>query len=304
MYNSGNSSKNVRGSNIIDGTVETVDIADDAVTVAKLDNAINTDIATGVSGSTTAGDALPKAGGTMTGDVSLGDNVKAKFGASDDLQIYHDGSFSFIKDVGTGSLYIDANDLYLRDVAANKYLTGVAAAEVKLYHNNLPKLATTATGIDVTGSVTCDGFTSTGIDDNGAATAVTINADNSVSLTTPVTNSSTYNGMKVQTASGTVANVTTFTQVAQFTGITRGTAFKLTIASGVWQNTQGYDEYIGYTGGTVTTPAPSVTYRAHAWDAYYQLVRDDSAETITINAYRGTDPSRLANFKIILLTTY
>jgi hypothetical protein len=70
MYNSGNSSKNVRGSNIIDGTVETVDIADDAVTVDKLANAINTDIATGVSGSTTAGDALPKAGGTMTGTIA------------------------------------------------------------------------------------------------------------------------------------------------------------------------------------------------------------------------------------------
>ena len=70
MYNSGNSSKNVRGSNIIDGTVETVDIADDAVTVDKLANAINTDIATGVSGSTTAGDALPKAGGAMTGAIT------------------------------------------------------------------------------------------------------------------------------------------------------------------------------------------------------------------------------------------
>jgi len=63
MYNSGNSSKNVRGSDIIDGTVETVDIADDAVTVDKLANAINTDIATGVA-------ALPKAGGAMTGPIT------------------------------------------------------------------------------------------------------------------------------------------------------------------------------------------------------------------------------------------
>jgi hypothetical protein len=36
MYNSGNSSKNVTGSSIVDGTVETVDIADDAVTNAKM----------------------------------------------------------------------------------------------------------------------------------------------------------------------------------------------------------------------------------------------------------------------------
>ena len=70
MYNNGNSSKNVTGSSIVDGTVETADLADDAVTVDKLANAINTDIATGVSGSTTAGDALPKAGGAMTGAIT------------------------------------------------------------------------------------------------------------------------------------------------------------------------------------------------------------------------------------------
>jgi hypothetical protein len=70
MYNSGNSSKNITGASIVDGTVETVDIADDAVTADKLSNSVNTDIATGVSGSTTAGDALPKAGGAMTGAIT------------------------------------------------------------------------------------------------------------------------------------------------------------------------------------------------------------------------------------------
>ena len=70
MYNSGNSSKNVTGASIVDGTVETVDIADDAVTADKLANSVNTDIATGVSGSTTAGDALPKTGGAMTGAIT------------------------------------------------------------------------------------------------------------------------------------------------------------------------------------------------------------------------------------------
>ena len=72
MYNSGNSSKNVTGASVVDGTLYTVDIADDAVTADKLSNSVNTDIATGVSGSTTAGDALPKAGGTMTGNIIMG----------------------------------------------------------------------------------------------------------------------------------------------------------------------------------------------------------------------------------------
>jgi hypothetical protein len=70
MYNSGNSSKNVTGASVVDGTLYTVDIADDAVTADKLANSVNTDIGTGVTASTTAGDALPKAGGTMTGTIA------------------------------------------------------------------------------------------------------------------------------------------------------------------------------------------------------------------------------------------
>ena len=53
--------------------------------------------------------ALPKAGGTMTGDTLHGDNVKAKFGAGNDLQIYHDGANSIIQDSGTGDLEVQAN---------------------------------------------------------------------------------------------------------------------------------------------------------------------------------------------------
>ena len=49
-------------------------IADDAVTAAKLANSINTDIATGVTANTTANAALPKAGGTLTGTVTVGAN--------------------------------------------------------------------------------------------------------------------------------------------------------------------------------------------------------------------------------------
>ena len=69
MYNNGNSSKNVTGSSVVDGTLVTADIADDAVTADKLANSINTDIATGVTANTTASAALPKAGGTITGNL-------------------------------------------------------------------------------------------------------------------------------------------------------------------------------------------------------------------------------------------
>jgi len=53
-----------------DDVVDTAHIKDDAVTAAKLANSINTDIATGVTGNTTANAALPKAGGAMTGTIT------------------------------------------------------------------------------------------------------------------------------------------------------------------------------------------------------------------------------------------
>jgi len=65
MYNSGNSSKNVTGSAIVDGTVEAADLA----------TAVNNDIADGVAGKATADLALPKTGGTMTGNITLGTNT-------------------------------------------------------------------------------------------------------------------------------------------------------------------------------------------------------------------------------------
>jgi len=55
----------------VDGSIDTAHIADDAVDADKLANSINTDIATGVTGGTVAAAALPKAGGTMTGDITL-----------------------------------------------------------------------------------------------------------------------------------------------------------------------------------------------------------------------------------------
>ena len=57
-------------SELQNNAVTTPKILDDNVTAAKLANSINTDIATGVTGNTTANAALPKAGGAMTGAIT------------------------------------------------------------------------------------------------------------------------------------------------------------------------------------------------------------------------------------------
>jgi len=51
-----------------------------------------------------AAGAVMTTGGSLSSHLSFGDNVKAQFGASNDLQIYHDSNNSIIKDAGSGVL--------------------------------------------------------------------------------------------------------------------------------------------------------------------------------------------------------
>ena len=94
-------------------------------------------------------------------DLIFPDNAKAVFGTGSDLQIFHDGSHSFIKDTaGTGNLYVDSNVLYIRnDAGSHTQASFTSGGAVDLYHNNAKKLETTSTGGDVTGTVTMDGGT-------------------------------------------------------------------------------------------------------------------------------------------------
>jgi len=113
--------------------------------------------------------------GTNPGtDVTFADNRKAIFGAGSDLQIYHDGSDSYIKEDGTGNLIVAADDFRVTNVAVSETMIGADTdGVVTLYHNGSSKLTTTATGIDVTGSVTSDGLT---VDGTFASPLATFNS--------------------------------------------------------------------------------------------------------------------------------
>ena len=121
---------------------------------------------------------------TANGGVALPDNQKATFGASDDLQIYHDSNNSFIKDVGTGDLYIAADNLRLTNAAATEfYAKGVTNGAFSLYYDGSEKLATTTTGINVTGTVTADGLTVDGLARiQGTAVGLVINETDTTDL--------------------------------------------------------------------------------------------------------------------------
>jgi hypothetical protein len=53
--------------------------------------------------------AIVELGTNPSGNVTFQDNGKAIFGAGSDLQIYHDGSNSYIDEAGQGTLYVRAD---------------------------------------------------------------------------------------------------------------------------------------------------------------------------------------------------
>jgi len=96
---------------------------------------------------------------TQTGNVDFADNARIRLGDSQDLQIYHDGSHSYIEDAGEGSLFIKAQDfIVLENTAGDNYFAGETGGPATLYHAGVRKLQTTTTGVDVTGTVTADGL--------------------------------------------------------------------------------------------------------------------------------------------------
>ena len=127
--------------------------ANDSVTTDMLANSINTDIAS----------KLPLAGGTMTGDIDLGDDNKVTFGDSGELEIYHsEFGTSHITHSGTGDFRIrsttnDKDVVIQAENGAGSYENYIradgSARNVQLSFQGSIKLATASTGIDVTGTV-------------------------------------------------------------------------------------------------------------------------------------------------------
>ena len=110
------------------------------------------------------------AGLTTTGNVNFGDNDKALFGASSDLQIFHNGSNSYVQDNGTGVLIFQGSSgVHIQGRDATDMIRANEGSSVQLYHNNSIKLATTSTGASVTGTVAATSYTGDGSNLTGIA---------------------------------------------------------------------------------------------------------------------------------------
>ena len=91
--------------------------------------------------------------------LEFADNAKAIFGTGSDLQIYHDGTNSFITNT-TGSLKVREDNIDFQNSAGTENLAKFAAnGAVELYYDNSKKLKTTSTGVGIPGGLSIESYT-------------------------------------------------------------------------------------------------------------------------------------------------
>ena len=112
-------------------------------------------------------DTTPQLGGVLDTngnniefpDSSGAEVNRLKFGAGDDMQLYHDGSNSYVEDAGTGILILKGSQININSSTDESLAAFVEDGSVQLYHDNSKKIETTSAGVDVTGTVQGDSFT-------------------------------------------------------------------------------------------------------------------------------------------------
>ena len=98
--------------------------------------------------------------------LDLNDNIKVRLGNSQDLQLYHDGSHSYIDDAGTGNLRLRSGTLEITNAAGSKTSAVFnSGSSQDLYFNNTKRFETTNTGAKVTGTLA--GASEVGIQSGG-----------------------------------------------------------------------------------------------------------------------------------------
>ena len=106
---------------------------------------------------------------TSSNGVNLADDAFLNLGDGNDLQLYHDGDNSYIKDAGTGGLFYRGGTQTFQNAAGSKTMVVLNAANsVDLNFNDSTKFQTTNTGVSVTGEVTATGNVSSSLASTGS----------------------------------------------------------------------------------------------------------------------------------------
>ena len=114
-----------------------------------------------------AEDKSPQLGGTFEtnghliriGESSSSTDDRLQIGANQDLQLYHDGSNSYIDDsTGAGQLRVLTNQFKIFSAGGTETIFNASQnGSVELYHNDSKKLETTSTGAQTTGTLNVNG---------------------------------------------------------------------------------------------------------------------------------------------------
>jgi hypothetical protein len=257
-------------------------------------------------------DTTPQLGGDLASngnDITFGDNNRAIFGAGSDLQIYHSGSNSVITEQGTGNLYIDADDLRLRSASGESKITAITNGAVSLYYDNAEKLATTSTGIDVTGTVAAtafsgDGSALTGVNSGGTLInieTVTDTADYSQSNTSGDIESSSLTYTPQESDSIVVVIYTVVIDAAQSgsdNDVRTNLGLRTLDSSGTWRTAFWSDTWA--MGGTNTLASGSMFATITMSGSTENGLERDSSGNIQIRTY-GT--SNADNGTTIIIRT-
>ena len=111
-----------------------------------LGQSIDSSVVTPADGSVT--------GTKLSNPLDLADNHKIRLGTGNDLQLFHNGSNSFIDDAGTGSLFVESGGtgIYFQKLSTSNRLADFNVdGAVNLYFNASNKFSTAAGGISLTG---------------------------------------------------------------------------------------------------------------------------------------------------------
>jgi hypothetical protein len=225
--------------------------------------------------------------------VDFSDNTKARFGDGFDLEIYSDGTQSYIKENNSsGHLNFQGQEMKFNNASGTRIMT-LSSSQVELLHNGSKKLETTPTGIQTTGTVnvnnaytlpTTDGATGQVLttDGSGAVTfadaggALELYAENPSSPTAPTATSP--NGLAI--GSGAIAG-----GLAASVAIGEGASASANEALAIGKDASGASRYTvavgknAYSGSFYCT---AVGYNSYAGGA-------NNATALTNSRASGTD---------------
>lgn len=88
--------------------------------------------------------------------LHLKDNVDLFMGTDKDFHIFHDGSNTYMMEMGSGELHIQANNMNLEDTSGATYFCGTAGAGASVHYNGDQKLITRNDGVEANGILDTD----------------------------------------------------------------------------------------------------------------------------------------------------